>query len=165
MDILEEYLHYRRVPEFFLYYLWNQSIQYLPILDNSPIPQSFTTTDPFVWQLITKFIICSVLLLRDVGHSAEVTQIPMAEVTNYSSLPSFTSKLSEVKREQPRSKLTFAHLSSQWVGFSTLCDILLAHANGENLHVCAESNQPIIHILLLVPLDEFNLLEKGFWLW
>jgi len=44
------------------------------------------------------------------------------------------------------------------------CDILLAHANGENLQLCAESNQLIIHILLVVPLDDFNLLEKGFWL-
>lgn len=44
--IVEEYLCYGSASEFFLDYLWNMSIQYLQILDNSPNSQSSTTTEP-----------------------------------------------------------------------------------------------------------------------
>lgn len=89
MYILEEYLYYRRVPEFFLYYLWNQSIQYLQMLDNSPIPQSFTTTDPLSENSLQILLLIAQCSYSGVSHSAEVqTQFPVAEVTNYSSLPS-----------------------------------------------------------------------------
>lgn len=74
-----------------------------------------------------------------------------------------TSNLPQENQQQPQANSHFpAHLG---VGFSTTSDILFVHVNGGKRHVCVESKQPIIHILLLVPLDEFNLLEKGFWLW
>lgn len=73
-----------------------------------------------------------------------------------------TSNLPEENQEQPQANSHFPiHL---WVGVSTTHDILFAHVSSGKLYVCVESKQPIINILLLVPLDEFSLLEEGFWL-
>lgn len=82
-------------------------------------------------------------------------------VTNYSSLPSLTSKLSETGTAYKQN-----HICPPICQVSGLqhTDTLLAHDSGENVHVCAGSNQPIIHTALSIPLDEFNMLEKGLWL-
>lgn len=137
------------------------SIQYLQVLDNSP-NSKFHYNRAFVWDLIPKFIMkCLVLSLRGVSHSARAqTQLLMQREL----FPSpFTSNLSQENQEQPQAN---SHLPTHlWVGFSITCDISFPHVSGGKLHVCVESKQPIIHILLLVPLDKFSLLEEGFWLW
>lgn len=101
---------------------------------------------------------CLVLSLRGVSHSARAqTQLLMQRELFPSPL---TSNLSQENQEQPQAN---SHLPTHlWVGFSITCDISFPHVSGGKLHVCVESKQPIIHILLLVPLDKFSLLEEAF---
>lgn len=122
----------------------------------------------FVWDLNPKFIMkCLVLSLRGVRHSARAETTPDGRGNCLQLLSSLNPLLLRSSASgEPRtatSKFTFA--SPPVGGLSTTRDISFAHVNGGKLHACIESKQSIIQILVSVPLDEFNLLREGFWLW